>query len=87
MSTASGEPVTTFKLIALVVLIAVTGTVLQPARAEAMEPMTVITIVGVAVGVILIIAVVVIANMRERQTREAGDPVLIALEARAPEGL
>jgi len=87
VSTASGEPVTTFKLIALVVLIAVTGTVLQPARAEAMEPMTVITIVGVAVGVILIIAVVVIANMRERQTREAGDPVLIALEARAPEGL
>ena len=87
MSIASGEPVTTFKLIALVVLIAVTGTVLQPARAEAMEPMTVITIVGVAVGVIIIIAVVVIANMRERQTREAGDPVLIALEARAPEGL
>ena len=87
MSTASGEPVTTFKLIALVVLIAVTGTVLQPARAEAMEPMTVLTIVGVAVGVILIIAVVVIANMRERQTREAGDPVLIALETRAPEGL
>ena len=87
MSTASGEPVTTFKLIALVVLIAVTGTVLQPARAEAMEPMTVLTIVGVAVGVIIIIAVVVIANIRERQTGEAGDPVLIALETRAPEGL
>jgi hypothetical protein len=82
-----GEPVTTFKLIALVVLIAVTGTVLQPAPAEAMEPMTVLTIVGVAIGVIIIIAVVVIANVRERQTGEAGDPVLIALEARAPEGL
>ena len=94
MSTASGEPVTTFKLIALVVLIAVTGTVVQPARAEALEPMTILTIVGVAVGVVLIIAVVIIANVREKQTGGAGDPVLIAgdpvlfaFETRAPEGL
>ena len=85
---------TTFKLIALVVLIAVTGTVLHPARAEAMEPMTVLTIVGVAIGVVIIIAVVIIANVRERQTGGAGDPVLIAadpglfaFETRTPEGL
>ena len=87
MSSASGEPVSTFRLIALVVLIAVAGTVVQPARAEALEPMTILTIAGVAIGVVLIIAVVIIANVRERQSGSAGDPVVIAFEARVAEGL
>ena len=87
MSFAAGEPVRTFKLITLVVLIAVIGTVVQPARAEAIEPMAAITIAGLAVGVVIIIAVVVIANIREKQTGAAGDPVLIALEPTTQEGM
>jgi hypothetical protein len=63
-----------FKLIALIVLIAVAGTLVQPGRAEAIEPMTIITIVGAAVLVVTIIVVVVIANMRDRQRGEAAEP-------------
>jgi hypothetical protein len=78
--------VSTFKLIALVVLVAVAATFVQPARAEAMDPMTVLTIVGVAVGVVIIIAVVIIANIREKQGM-AGDPVVVAYDAGAVQGI
>lgn len=77
----------TFKLIALVLLIVVAATLVQPARAEALEPMTVLTIVGVAVGVILIIAVIIIANVRERQGGLAGEPAVVAFDAGAVQAL
>ena len=77
-----------FKLIALVVLVALAGTLVQPAPAEALEPMTILTIVGVAVGVVLIIAVVVIANIREKQGGMAADePAVVAFDMGAVEGL
>ena len=70
----AGGLVSTFKLIALVVLVAVAATLVQPGRAEALEPTTIITIVGAAVLVVTIIVVVIIANMRERQRGEALEP-------------
>jgi hypothetical protein len=77
-----------FKLIALVVLVALAGTLVQPAPAEAVEPMTILTIVGVAVGVVLIIAVVVIANIREKQGGlAAGEPAVVAFDTGAVQGL
>ena len=80
----------TFKLIALIVVIAVAGTVLQPARAEAIDPMTAITIAGAAVVVITVIVIVVIANMRDRQRGDAEGPiavpVVVALDAGAVQG-
>jgi len=66
--------VSTPKLIALVVLVAVAATLVQPGRAEALEPTTIITIVGAAVLVVTIIVVVIIANMRDRQRGEALEP-------------
>ena len=77
----------TVKLIALVLLVAVAATLLQPARAEAIEPMTVIAIVSVAVGVLIIIAVVVIANVRDRQKGEASEPTVIAFDPVAVQAL
>ena len=70
----------TTKLIALIVLVAVVATFVQPARAEAMDPMTAVAIAGVAIGVVIVIAVVVIANVREKQGGLAGEPALLASE-------
>ena len=73
MSAAPGDCVSAFKLIALVMLIVVAATLAQPGRAEAIDPMTAITIAGAAVLVVTVIAVVVIANMRDRQRGEASE--------------
>jgi hypothetical protein len=82
--------VSTFKLIALIVLIAVAGTVVQPGRAEAIDAMTAITIAGAAVLVITVIVIVVIANMRERQRGDAAapmaEPIVMAFDAGGVQG-
>jgi uncharacterized membrane protein len=78
----------TVKFISLVLILALTAMLVQPAKAEAMEPMTIITIVGAAVLVVTIIAVVVIANMRDEQrgaTLEA--PVLAVVDGGGVQGL
>ena len=75
----AGGLVSTFKLIALVVLVAVAATLVQPGRAEAIEPMTIITIVGAAVLVITVIVVVIIANVRERQRGDAEAPTSVPI--------
>ena len=80
-----------FKLIALVVLVAVAATLVQPGRAEAIEPMTVMTIVGAAVLVVTVIVVVIIANVRDRQRGEAAEPatepVVVAFDVGVVQGL
>ena len=78
---------TTLKLIALVVLVVLAATVVHPARAEALDPMTAITIAGVAVGVAIIIAVVVIANVREKQGGLSAEPMVIASDQTDPQAL
>ena len=78
---------TTVKLIALVLLVAVAATIVQPARAEALDPMTAVTIAGAAVGLVIIIAVVVIANVREKQGGVSGEPVVVASDETAPQAL
>jgi hypothetical protein len=79
--------VSTFKLIALVVLVAVGVTLVQPGQAEAIDPLTAITIAGAAVLVVTVIAVVVIANMRERQDGAAGEATVVAMDAGGVQGL
>ena len=69
------------KLISVLVLIALTATLVQPARAEAIEPTVAIAIAGVAVALIIIVVFVVIANVREGQTDSAGVPVMLAYDA------
>jgi hypothetical protein len=69
------------RLIVLVVLVVLVGTLVQPARAEAVDAATILAIAGIAVGVALIIAVVVIANVREKQGGLASEPLVIASDA------
>ena len=74
-------------MIALVVLVVVAATLVQPGKAEAIEPMTVMTIVGAAVLVVLVIAVVIIANVRESQTAaDRSEAMVIAFEPGAVQG-
>jgi len=74
-------------MIALVLLVVVAATLVQPGKAEAIEPMMVMTIVGAAVVVVLIIAVVIIANVREGQgSADRGEAVVIAFEPGAVQG-
>jgi len=62
------------RLIATLLLVTVSVVMLQPARAEALEPTAVLLIVGVAVAVIIIVTVVIIANVREGQRGTAAEP-------------
>ena len=81
-----------FKLVALIVLVAMAATLVQPGKAEAVDPMTAITIAGAAVLVVTVIAVVIIANTRERQRGDAAipagnEPVRLAYDAGGIQGL
>ncbi len=53
-----------FRLVALVLLLAVTLTFVAPARADAIEPLTMVAIAGAAVVVIVLIAYLIVANAR-----------------------
>ena len=71
----------TVKVIAFFVLVVVAATVVQPARAEALEPTIAISLGAIAIGLITIIAVVVIANVRDSQrgsAAEEGAPTIVA---------
>jgi len=56
---------------------------LQPAPAEAVEPMVALAIAGVAVAVVILIAYLVIANVDESRRAEA-TPQVMVLVAFAP---
>jgi hypothetical protein len=72
----------TFKLIAMVVLVALTAMLVQPAKAEAMDPSTMMAIASAAVGVLLIVGFLVVANTRDsQQTGAATDDPDIVLGA------
>jgi hypothetical protein len=82
-----GGAVNTFKLIALVVLVAVAATLVQPGKAEAIDPLTAITIAGAAVLVVTVIAVVIIANVREGQDGMSAEVTVVAFDAGGVQGL
>ncbi len=73
----------TTKLATILILVAVLVTAVQPARAEAFEPTTVLLIAGGVAVVVALVAVLVIANVREHQRGEAAvapdAPRLIAM--------
>ena len=74
-------PRQTLTILILVVLLV---TAVQPARAEAFEPTTILLIIGGAVVIIAIVAVLVIANVREHQRGAALAPASRPLLALAP---
>jgi membrane protein YdbS with pleckstrin-like domain len=87
VSAAPEGPVTTWKVIALVVLVAMGAMLLQPGQAEAIEPLTAITIAGAAVLVVTVVVVLIIANMRDRERGEAAEPTVVAFDAGGVQGL
>ena len=78
---------TRHRLFAVVILVVLLVTFVRPARAEALEPMTVILIVSGAIVVIALVAVLIIANVTEyrRGTRaqEHDGPLILAWQAPA----
>ena len=77
----------TLKLIALVLLVAMGATLVGPAPAEAVDPMTAIAIAGAAVLVVTVVVIVVIANVRDRQRGDAAEPTMVAYDAGGVQGL
>jgi len=62
---------TPYRMIALVLVVALLLTAVTPARAEAMEIGTILLLVGVGVAVVMIIAFLIVANVSDRQRAEA----------------
>jgi hypothetical protein len=59
-----------YRMIALVLVVALLLTAVTPARAEAMEIGTILLLVGVGVAVVMIVAFLIIANVSDRQRAE-----------------
>jgi hypothetical protein len=75
-------------MMALVLVAALLLTAVTPARAEAVEPVTVILIAGAAVVVLILVTYLVVANARgERRAaaEPAGDAPLVLAALNAPE--
>ena len=85
----------TFKRLVCIVLLAVlAAVVVRPARAEALDPNTILIIVGVGIALVAVIVVVIVANASEgRRRRDAavaaatasGAPTVIVLRTTAVE--
>jgi hypothetical protein len=67
------------RTLAIVVMLAVLITAVTPARAEAIEPLTVSLIVGAAVVVLIIVGFLIVANIEGKKKfgADAGDGTLV----------
>jgi len=74
-----------YRMIALVLVVALLLTAVTPARAEALEVGTILLLVGVGVIVVIIVAYLVVASVKGRQMAaapdDAGPVVLLAYVA------
>jgi uncharacterized membrane protein len=61
---------TPYRMIALVLVVALLITAVTPARAEAMEITTILLLVSVGVAVVILVAFLIIANVADRQRAE-----------------
>jgi hypothetical protein len=83
--------VTLKRLVCIVLLATLTAVVAKPARAEAMDPNTILIIVGAGIAVVAVIAVVIIANASEGRRRStaasaaAGAPTVVVFQTTAIE--
>ena len=69
-----------YRMIALMLVVALLLTAVTPARAEALEVGTILLLVGVGVIVVIIVAYLVVANVKGRQMAAApedGGPVVL----------
>jgi hypothetical protein len=83
---------TPYRMIALVLVVALLLTAATPARAEAMEVGTILLLVSAGIVVVIIVAYLVIANMSDRRRAEApadgppaaGAPLVLAAYVAPP---
>ncbi|OLC32256.1 MAG: hypothetical protein AUH81_16575 [Candidatus Rokubacteria bacterium 13_1_40CM_4_69_5] len=73
-------------LVILTVLVAVAVMAVQPASAEAVEPLTAVLIAGAVVVVIIIVAYLIVANVSEARRVQTSAPVAgpLLLASQAP---
>ncbi len=62
----------------MVLLVVLAVTFAAPARAEALEPLVILTLISLGVGVIIIIGYLIIANVYADKMGLAESPVLVA---------
>ena len=58
-----------FRFLAFVLIVALAVNLATPARAEAIEPMTILLIAGVALLVVVVVVVVVVLNVADKEKR------------------
>lgn len=66
------------RLASLVLLVVLTVTLATPARAEAIEPLTILGLLSLGVGVVILIGYLIVANIHGSKMAQAESPVLVA---------
>jgi hypothetical protein len=69
---------TPFRFVALVMVTVLLVLAATPARAEALEALTIVAIVGLALAGIILIAYLVVANVEGKKSADAGRLVWVA---------
>jgi hypothetical protein len=68
-----------FRLLAVVLVVTLAIGFATPGRAEAIEPLIIVSIAGIAVIVIVVIVYLIVANMHESRTKAVkGEPQYLA---------
>ena len=62
---------TFMRCLSLVLVVALVAVTMQPTPAEALEPTTILLIAGAGIAVIALIAILIIANVMEKNPRSA----------------
>lgn len=62
----------------MVVLVVLAATFAAPARAEALEPLVILSLISLGVGVVIIIGYLIIANVYADKMGRTESPVLVA---------
>lgn len=70
---------TSYRTIALVLVLVMLITAATPARAEAIEPLTILAIASAAVVVIILVTFLIVANMSDRRMAEVPDDRPVAV--------
>jgi hypothetical protein len=68
-----------FRLLAVVLIVTLAIGLATPGRAEAIEPLVIVSIVGIAVIVVVVVVYLIVANMYESKSKSVqGEPRYLA---------
>ena len=67
-----------FRLLSVVLLVVLVVTIATPARAEALEPMTILALVSAGIVVVILVGYLIAANVDSSRMGQADAPVLVA---------